>query len=117
MNGQQRPKRRKLTHEAEESSQEEELPFLSLLNGVETRSLVKHRYAAFQDFWSGQNQRIQVSKTRSRDGTAMLTHLQNILGEVDSKAVDNLTEFVRQAVSEMYAYQFEWTNTSANVCH
>ncbi|WEW58502.1 Origin recognition complex subunit 3 [Emydomyces testavorans] len=80
---QQLRKRRKLTHVSEEHTQNEELPFVPLLDGKEDATLVKHRYAAFKNFWSGQSQRIQ-----------------RILHEVDSMAVVNLTEFVKQATPE-----------------
>ncbi|KMU75051.1 hypothetical protein CISG_04338 [Coccidioides immitis RMSCC 3703] len=79
----QQPKRRKLAHLSETTPRDDELPFVPLLDGKESSSLVKRRHDAFTDFWSVQSQRIQ-----------------EILSELDSKAVKDLADFINQAGPE-----------------
>ncbi|TPX25054.1 hypothetical protein DIZ76_010503 [Coccidioides immitis] len=81
----QQPKRRKLAHLSETTPRDDELPFVPLLDGKESSSLVKRRHDAFTDFWSVQSQRIQ-----------------EILSELDSKAVKDLADFIKQAGPESY---------------
>ncbi|KAI1929714.1 Origin recognition complex subunit 3 [Ophidiomyces ophidiicola] len=76
-------KRRKLSHGPRESAQSDEFLFVPLLDGLESRLLVKHRYTAFKDFFTSQGQK-----------------LEGILHDADSKVVEDLTSFIKHAEPE-----------------
>ncbi|KAI9934423.1 hypothetical protein ASPWEDRAFT_117815 [Aspergillus wentii DTO 134E9] len=83
-NGERPSKRRKVAEDKKDQG-DQLYPFAPLLDGDENAASIELRYSTYQKLWSEQEQKIQ-----------------EILEDVDSKVLDNVSSFVRTTSSQTY---------------
>lgn len=76
---------------------------MPLLNGEESASSVDLRYNAYQRLWSKQEAKIQVCGRFKMAHTvdAYLTLMQEVLEDVDSKILEEVSSFVKESSAQV----------------